>query len=83
MELLEAADLFFGRDYGIFHGAADDRGSGGSVVLAVGICDDYLHYSSKAGFRRSGVRLAVPGVHYSVFKRRAVFLYGNTGTISG
>ena len=35
MELLEAADLFFGRDYGIFHGAADDRGSGGAFVMII------------------------------------------------
>lgn len=83
MELLEAADLFAGWDYCIFHGAADDCGGGGSTVLPAGICDDHLHHCSEADFRRSGVRLAIPGVHYSIFKRRSVFLYRNTGAVSG
>lgn len=83
MEFLEASDLFTGRNYGIFHGAADDCGSGGGAVLSAGVCDDHFYYCKKADFRRSRIGLAVSGVHYFVFKRRPVLLYRDIGTISG
>lgn len=83
VELLEAAHLFAGWHNGIFHGPADDFRIGGSIFLSVGLCYDYFYYCAEADFRRSCVRLAIPGVHYAVSKRCSVLLHRDSGTVSG
>ena len=83
MELLETVSVFSGRDYGFLHDAVDVGVRGRRALLPVGFCDDRVHRCAEVDFWRSGVRLAFAGVYYSHDQRRAVFLYGDSGTIFG
>lgn len=52
------------------------------VLFAACFYYDYFYHCEKADFRGSGFRLAFSGLHYSDDKRRAVFLHGDSGTVS-
>ena len=83
MELLEASGIFPGRHYRIFHSAVIDRFLCGSAVLCHCFSDDRVYHRAQTDLRRSGIRLAFSGVHHFDDQRRAVFLYGDSGTVSG
>ena len=83
MEFLEAVSILSGRYCRIFHGSADACLGDRSIFLRAGFSDDCLYYCAQAHVRRSGIGLAVPGMHHSDDQRRTVFLYGYTGAVSG
>ena len=82
MEFLEAVSVFAGRDNRFLHGTSDAGFGGGSVFLYCGFYDDCFYHCPQDDIRRSGIGLAVAGVHYTDDQRSTVFLYRNFGTIS-
>ena len=83
MEFLEAVSLFPGGDYGLFHGAFDVCFFYGGAVLHPGVRDDYFYDRAEIDLRRSGIRMAVPGVYHFPGERGPAVLSGNPGTVSG
>lgn len=83
MELLEAVPVFAGWYLRVFHSAPDAGFRCGGVLLRSRVSDDRLHHCAQADVRRSGIRLALPGVHHPNDQRGTVLLYGDSGAIPG
>lgn len=73
----EIVFLFTGGDYRIFGGTAVSCRGSRRYVLRVSVFHDHCDCCKDSGLGRSGIRLAVVGMHYFSGKRNSAFLYRN------
>lgn len=77
----EVVFLFHRRDHRFFCSTAVISLSDRRSILYAFLCDDICDHRAYAALGRSGIGLAVAGVHYIYGKRDPAFLYGDRGRV--
>ena len=81
MVVLEVIPIFYRRHYRFFHGPAGRGVDNGRSFLLCGISADCCDHRAQAAVWRPDFRLAVTGLHYFAYQRRAAVLSRHCGAI--